>query len=472
MFYIILFLTVLLLVIGFYHAGKSLPEGLSLESPEYYGGNVRFLRDLTWVDKLGTLHHEHQIFDEVLRLVKDARRIVLLDIFLYNNFHGTKENSYRQLSGELTDALLAQKKKHPEINIILVADPINTVYGGEVNPYFEQLKQAGISVVITDLDSLRDSNFLYSPFWRLFIRPFGNNKGGLLPNPFGPGKVSIRSYLRMFNFKANHRKVIIADQDDDLAALVSSANPHDGSSSHGNVAVGFSGPAARYLLRNEGAVIKSSTVTSLPDVQITDAEQGFSGTRITVLTEGKIKQAFLTELARAGMGDQIIIVLFYLSERDIIAALKEAGSRGVVIKIVFDPNKDSFGRTKKGMPNRQVAAELVAEGIAVRWGNTHGEQLHSKMMLVDYSGEGKSSLLVGSANLTRRNLNDFNLEANVLVRGKSGDKVFVDARSYFELLWQNDADREFSLDYAEYADNSILRKLMYRVIEATGVSTF
>ncbi|MDH3329049.1 MAG: phospholipase D-like domain-containing protein [Desulfobulbaceae bacterium] len=471
MFYIIFFLSVLLLVIGLYHACKKLPEGLSLESPEYYAGNVRFYRDLTWVDKLGTPHHDHQIFNEVLSLVKDARRIVLLDMFLYNNLRGAVESGYRELSGELTDALLTQKKKYPEINIILVTDPINTVYGGYVNPYFEQLRQAGICVVITDLDPLRDSNFLYSPFWRLFIRPFGNKKGGLLPNPFGPGRVPVSSYLRMFNFKADHRKVIIADQENNLKALVSSANPHDGSSSHGNVAVGFSGPAVGYLLRSEEAVIKFSDTISLPDFQPVYMEQELSRLGIKVLTESKIKQTILAELAKIDMGDQLVMVLFYLSARDVITALKKACSRGAVIKIVLDPNKDAFGRTKKGMPNRQVAAELVEEGITVRWGNTHGEQLHSKMMLVDY-GEGKSSLLIGSANFTRRNLNDFNLETKVMVRGNREEEVFADARSYFELLWQNDSGREFTLDYAGYADNSKLRKFLYRVIEAIGVCTF
>ena len=114
---------------------------------------------------------------------------------------------------------------------------------------------------------------------------------------------------------------------------------------------------------------------------------------------------------------------------------------------------------------------MVDAGIHVRWGNTHGEQLHSKMMLFERN-DGESNLMLGSANLTRRNLNDLNLETNVQVNGNSGESIFKDAREYFELLWQNNDAREFSVDYPEYADNSLVRKVLYRLIEATGICTF
>ena len=67
------------------------------------------------------------------------------------------------------------------------------------------------------------------------------------------------------------------------------------------------------------------------------------------------------------------------------------------------------------------------------------------MMLFDFK-DGESSLMVGSANLTRRNLNDLNLETSVLVHGSSHQEVFADARTYFMQLWQNDGGREFSLE--------------------------
>jgi hypothetical protein len=112
-----------------------------------------------------------------------------------------------------------------------------------------------VHVTITQLARLSDSNPLYSSFWRLLAQPFGNASGGALPNPFGAGHVGLRSYLALANFKANHRKVVLADTPAGLRALVTSANPHDGSSAHQNVALEFGGQAALDLLDAERAVL-------------------------------------------------------------------------------------------------------------------------------------------------------------------------------------------------------------------------
>lgn len=471
MILLVLSLMVLVLAIGLYHANKALPDGLSVASPDYYADDVRFFRDLTWVDQDGNHCHDHQIFDEILNRIQAAQRIILLDMFLFNHLRGKAEEGFRDLSDELTNALVKQKKRYPAIDILFITDPINTTYGGDVNPYVMRLEKAGIRVLITKLEPLRDSNFLYSPFWRLFIRPFGNKIGGWLPNPFGAGKVTMRSYFRMLNFKANHRKLIVTDQGDRLAALVTSANPHDGSSSHGNVAIGFSGQAARFLFESEKSVIKLSADNTLPLFEPIEIVHEKCGINLKILTEGRIKQAILTELGSATAGDTVMIVQFYLSDRDVIASIKEAASVGVSVKVILDPNKDAFGRKKIGIPNRQTAAELIKCGVAVRWGNTNGEQLHSKLFLVDYESK-ESCLILGSANLTRRNLDDYNLETNVQVKGGSVENVIRSARDYFDLLWNNDQGRVFSLDYEVYEDRSVMRKILYRFVEATGLCTF
>ncbi len=61
-------------------------------------------------------------------------------------------------------------------------------------------------------------------------------------------------------------------------------------------------------------------------------------------------------------------------------------------------------------------------------GETHGEQAHSKMLLIDYA-DGRSTLITGSANYSRRNLDDFNLEADIAVYGNNTADVFIDAGS-------------------------------------------
>ena len=136
--------------------------------------------------------------------------------------------------------------------------------------------------------------------------------------------------------------------------------------------------------------------------------------RVQVLTEGEIGAAILRNFALTRAGDSIDIAMFYLSDRNVIQALIAAARRGVAVRVILDPNKDAFGRTKNGIPNRSVAAELAAASdgaIKLRWFRTHGEQFHSKLVVMRTANEFWFTL--GSANLTRRNLENFNLEANI-----------------------------------------------------------
>ncbi len=450
------------------HTFKPLPDGISYAGALHPTADITFLRDLTYVDAVGTRRVEQEIFDEAFALIAGAERFVLLDMFLYNDFQGPKPEKTRALSEELTDRLIAQKVKHPAMEIFVISDPVNDVYGSMPSAQFERLRASGVSVTITNLDRLRDSNIYYSPFWRIFWKPFGNREGGLLPNPFGGGRVSLPTYLRLINFKANHRKVLIADQGDTYVGLVTSANPHDGSSAHGNVAVKFSGPAVQDLLATELAVLAFSKGPQ-PELEVTTPVQD-SGVTLQVITEGKIKDAILNSVEKTTAGDRIDLAMFYLSSRPVIKALRAAHERGVDLRILLDPNKDAFGRAKNGIPNRQVARELHRRGIPVRWCDTHGEQCHAKMMHTHYQ-EGAHTLILGSANFTRRNLNDYNLETDVAIRGPSEAEIFQSVERYFDALWQNNP-KQYSVDYPAYEDKSLLRRFLYRFMEATGMSTF
>ena len=114
---------------------------------------------------------------------------------------------------------------------------------------------------------------------------------------------------------------------------------------------------------------------------------------------------------------------------------------------------------------------LQRAGIPVRWCDTHGEQCHAKMLLADYAN-GESVLLLGSANFTRRNLQDFNLETNVAVRGSPDAQALRDARAYFELVWGNDGGRVFSVPYEAYGEESTRKRFLYWLQETTGLSSF
>jgi phosphatidylserine/phosphatidylglycerophosphate/cardiolipin synthase-like enzyme len=468
--FVTIWIVVCFIVVVFtYQSRKALPAGISYAGAEHPTTDVRFLADLTYVDQNGRRIVEQEIFDEVFAIIAGARRFVLLDMFLYNPFQGPVPETTRALSDELTNALLAQKREFPDIEIVVITDPINTVYGGMASAQLDALEAAGIGVVTTNLEVLRDSNPIYSSLWRLLIRPFGNGRAETLPNPFGPGRVSVRSYLDLLNFKANHRKTILADEGDGLVGLVTSANPHDGSSAHGNLAIQFTGAAVVDLLETENAVLRFSGAMPLDAGAVPEPQH--SRVTVQVLTEAKIEEAVLDAIATAEPGDSLSLAMFYLSDRHVIEAIESAHERGVAARVLLDPNRDAFGRQKNGVPGRPVAHELHDAGIDVRWCDTHGEQCHMKMLLVDYR-DGSSVLIGGSANFTRRNLENFNLETDLAVRGPRESPAIADARAFFELIWHNEPGRRFSTDYSALADESVTKLILYRLMESSGISTF
>jgi phosphatidylserine/phosphatidylglycerophosphate/cardiolipin synthase-like enzyme len=374
------------------------------------------------------------------------------------------------------------------MHILVIADPINDVYGGLPSKDLAALHAAGIDVVTPDLDALRDSNAIYSSFWRLTMSWWAGDGAGeaYLPNPLdaGPDRVSIGAWARLLNFKADHRKVIIGDDGKGgLTGIVTSANPHDASSMHSNVALRLSGAALAPLLDSELAIaaeagwrggIQASPapVAAAPALENMAPE---NTARVQVLTESEIGAAIVRNFAGARVGDSIDIAMFYLSERNVIQALLAAAKRGVAVRVLLDPNKDAFGRTKNGIPNRSVATELAAASdgaIKVRWFRTHGEQFHSKLVAMRTATEFWFTL--GSANLTRRNLENFNLEANIAASVPLNADIATQITAWFDSLWNNRGppELEYTAEFGAYADPSQSSYWLYRLMEATGLSTF
>ena len=163
---------------------------------------------------------------------------------------------------------------------------------------------------------------------------------------------------------------------------------------------------------------------------------------------------------------------FYLSSRPVIRALLDAGQRGVTVRILLDPNREAFGYAKNGIPNRPVATELMKKGMAnltVRWAWTHREQFHTKMVLVRRPDQ--ATLILGSANLTRRNLGDFNLETDLMVTGPGQLPALREAAHYFEGLWTN-RSHACSQAYESGPRSTLWAYGLYRLQEATGLGTF
>lgn len=459
------------LLMALFQAYKPMPEGLSASMPMRAAENVQLLDDRTFVTAAGERVSDQRIFDEVVRLIGQARQLIVVDMFLYNEFAG--KDSYRPLTDDLTNALLAARERQIDMPIVLITDPFNTLYGGLQAPHLEQLRSAGIEVVISDVNALPASNPFWSGLWHLCCRHIGNSAdGGWLANPVGDGKVTLRSYLALINFRANHRKTLIVDEGDTWAGLVTSANPHDASSRHSNNALVFRGAAALDLLATEIPVLNFSDAAppiNWPKAPL--AIQNLEGTQLQVLTEGRIRDAVLELVDRSVKGDQLDLEMFYLAHRPTIQALARASARGVEVRALLDPNRDAFGREKNGIPNRQAAWDLHDAGIAVRWCATSGEQCHRKWIRLERA-DGSAEIILGSANFTRRNLDNLNLETSVRLVGERTEPIIRQARALFERNWSNPGGNLYSQPYEDFADHSRWRYGVYRFMEFSGLSTF
>jgi phosphatidylserine/phosphatidylglycerophosphate/cardiolipin synthase-like enzyme len=167
---------------------------------------------------------------------------------------------------------------------------------------------------------------------------------------------------RLVNFKANHRKVVIGDDGNGgLTGVVASANPHDASSAHSNVAAKITGPALAPLLESEMQVARFSGWEGViavepprraPPVNDSTALVGGQIVRTQVLTEGAIREATLERIDAAARGESIDIAMFYISDRPVIDALLAAAARGVNVRLILDPNKDAFGHERTASNRR------------------------------------------------------------------------------------------------------------------------
>ena len=466
------------------------PDAVGIVNEARSADEVRFLADSSWLDESGDRQLQQQIFDEVFALIEESHRFLLIDMFLFNDWQGPAAETHRALSAELTAAVVARQQQDPSLPVVFITDPVNSIYRGLNSVHLTALREAGVLVVESDLTKLQDSNAFYSGIWRTLIKPFGNVQADTITNPLGDGRVSLRSVLTMANFKANHRKLIIAGREDGgNKAIVMSANPHDGSSAHRNVAMLFTGNATVDLLNSELALMQLSaeyndkqaiekmiaqltaSAVIVPDDVL---QKPLDNAHLLVLSESRIRDQIIETLDNAGKGASVDLLMFYLSDIAIIQAMKAAQQRGAKLRVMLDVNKDAFGREKNGVPNRPVAAELNAAGIQVKWCATKGEQCHGKMLLWSEVGaQTQDGLLLGSGNYTRRNLADFNLETNVLLVAPAQHRAVSDARQYFNEQWDDDTPgRIYSYDYDEYADSSFGLKLEYRLREATGFGTF
>ncbi|WP_404441888.1 phospholipase D family protein [Sutcliffiella horikoshii] len=462
----IIFLILIVIVTSVYHSYKPLPEGVSFEGDVHYVNEVNLLSDITYGEKK-EVTTEHEIFNRIFEVIEEAEEFIVIDMFLFNGYNDG-EMDYPPLSADLMNTLISKKQDNPEVDIVFITDEVNTTYGSHEAEELSKLQDNGIRVIETNVKVLRDSNPLYSGVWRVFFQWFGQGGSGWIQNPMAKSapETTVRSYLKLLNIKANHRKVLATDK----SAIISSANPHDASGLHSNTAFEVSGNIIGDILKTEQAILDFSGGGTLPKYT-GQAEEG--DIAVKLLTERKILDHVLEEIKKSKDKEEIWVGMFYLAERKIIEELIDAADRGVTVNLILDPNEHAFGQQKIGLPNRPVAAELLEEGqgnIELRWYNTQGEQYHPKMIYFKRAEE--STIISGSANFTRRNLYDLNLETDIKITANNNEQVMKDMNDYYLRLWSNQ-DQEYTLPYDAYKDEmTIAKKAMYRLQKLFRFTTY
>lgn len=83
---------------------------------------------------------------------------------------------------------------------------------------------------------------------------------------------------------------------------------------------------------------------------------------------------------------------------------------------------------------------------------------------------GHSVIIGGAANMTPRNLDDYNLENDLWVSMPAGSPLDLQMQHYFDRLWNN-RDGSFSLDLGAYR-STWYENLIYRVQKAVRYTTY
>lgn len=483
---------------------KVMPPGTHLASPAYPFNHVELLIDRTaWDLRREAYRQDHRIFDAILNEVRAAETFLVVDFFLWNPWKGSIDGggALRPLAKELANALIEKRIQNPDMPMLVITDPINRTYGQQTPPLYDRLAAARIPVIFTALDQLPDSNKLYAPqvwFWSKFLPDEKSDSARSMPNPFDPNgeRLTLAQLGRLLYFKANHRKLVITGRNGGVTRLLMpSFNPADGSANHSNIGLLVDGPVARYAAQSELELARwsISTLGHIHGGLADEAARAVSNiynylaafpkpaparpglASVAYRSEESIREEILLQLHKAVTGTGIDIGMFYFSDRKVVNALKGAVRRGAIVRLLLDPNRDAFGRRKNGIPNRVIAAELMDLAddfdIAVRWAATHGEQFHSKVLRI--SGPQQELLFLGSANWTRRNIGNLNLESNLLLANCSWINEQFDA--YFHSVWHNSGGFEESLPYEAYAETGgslFWKTWLYRFQEWSGASTF
>ena len=445
--------------------------------------------------------------------------------------------------------------ENPDLKVYVLSDENNNLYGAFEHPFITDMKKAGIDVIVVDIFKLKDTFPWYSPIWRTLIEPHGNPQGkGWIGNFYGPmwPKLTLRNLLRALNVKADHRKIFLNEGN----VVISSANIHDPSYFHENVAISANGEIVKDVLQGlkhvaefsggkidvdekQGNQINNSQIGNLveneknlvnnsiennfledenekkvreiekkkedfveeetrrfaqtgklpeksqesndkkqqDDLKVGDVLTRFDDEnnkyKLQFVTEAKIGEHLDKDIENTKAGDEILMGMYFLADRGVVDRLIKASNRGVKIRIIFDRSRDAFGMSTNGLPNKPVSKKLkkkTKNKIEIKWYFTNNEQYHTKITLIKKT-DGNVIIQTGSANLIKKNIRGYIMDANFRILTNKDSKLTRDIYTYFDRLWEN-KDGLFTVNFDDEPTTKASTDFMYKILDATQLGSF
>ena len=534
---------------------KTPPLGVDYESPMRDSDNVEFHYDLTYLDKDGNIRYDRKIWDATYKVVDEAKDYLIVEMFLFNDIYNKDKEHYPEFAKEYTRRLIKKKMENPDLKVYVLSDENNNLYGAFEHPFITEMKKAGIDVIVVDIFKLKDTFPWYSPIWRTLIEPHGNPQGkGWIGNFYGPmwPKLTLRNLLRALNVKADHRKIFLNEGN----VVISSANIHDPSYFHENVAISANGEIVKDVLQGlkhvaefsggkididekQGNQINNSQIGNLveneknlvnnsiennfledenekkvreiekkkedfveeetrrfaqtgklpeksqesndkkqqDDLKVGDVLTRFDDEnnkyKLQFVTEAKIGEHLDKDIENTKAGDEILMGMYFLADRGVVDRLIKASNRGVKIRIIFDRSRDAFGMSTNGLPNKPVSKKLkkkTKNKIEIKWYFTNNEQYHTKITLIKKT-DGNVIIQTGSANLIKKNIRGYIMDANFRILTNKDSKLTRDIYTYFDRLWEN-KDGLFTVNFDDEPTTKASTDFMYKILDATQLGSF
>jgi len=513
---------------------KNPPLGINYESPIRETENAEFYYDLTYLDKDGNIQYDRNLWDATLKVVDNAKDYLIIEMFLFNDLYNKDKEHFPEFAKKYTERLVKKQEENPNLKVYILADENNNFYGAFEHPFITSMKNAGINVIIVDIFKLKDTFPWYSPIWRTFIKPMGNPQNkGWITNFYGDmwPKLTIRNLLRALNVKADHKKVFLNEKE----VVVSSANIHDPSYFHENIAIYTDGLIVKDVLHDLQLVAKfsdseinvdgsnketkSKIEMDLPDKtkirkdtmnigdledkkndmihleeNINDSQKNEKGEKeslslnsgkneitdtegktykIQYLSEGAIGKYLDADIDSLKSGDELLMGMYFLADKGIIDRLIKAANRGVKIRMIFDRSRDAFGMSTNGLPNKPVSKKLKkkTKGKIEIKWYFTNNEQYHTKITLMKKTDGSVIINAGSANLIKKNIRGYIMDSNFRILTTQDSKISKDVYTYFDRLWEN-KDGLFTINFDDEPTTSGFSDFMYKILDATQLGSF